>query len=349
MEGNPIGDVAEIVPGERAPMRIAMACAGTVPIPPVTYGNRAIYDLVTSLRKMGHTVELFNDRPPGVSITEYLANLPRAIRRFEPDAVHVNQSEVAIALGVLGPPFVHTPWAFEWYQKPHPGTWYGAVGNIRDRWALRLSDMIVAPTPDSRDKLAEFGFSPVLYIPSGVDTEKFKARNGGGDPRLALGIGIVDRRKRWELAAIALKGTGTRLRIVGPLRDPGYARELTALGAEIIGEVPEERLLEELDGCGFAVHPCDREGFAGAILQEMSFSKPVVVSAHSGHIRGTMASPSDEPGDVIRAIWEAAKIFRDYEDRLRSEGKRARESVEKNYSNEVVARQYVEVYRRYGA
>jgi glycosyltransferase involved in cell wall biosynthesis len=328
-------------------MRIAFPCSGTVPIPPLTYGNRAIYDLLLSLRKLGHTVELFNDRPAGLSVPSYLARLPHVVRRFDPDAVQVNQSEVAVALGILGIRFFNTPWAFEWYQNPHPGTWWGFKGNIRDRWALRLSDVIITPTPESHGRLTSYGFSPVVYIPQGVDTDKFKPSNGGGDPTLALGLGIVDRRKRWELAAKGLVGTGVRFRVVGPVRDPAYGAELKALGTEIIGEVPEERLLDELDGCGFVIHPSDREGFAAAILQAMAFKKPVIVSAHSAHVIGTIPAPTDEPADVTRTIRNNALVYARDASYLRRDGTIAREAVEKHYSNDAIARQYVEVYRRF--
>jgi glycosyltransferase involved in cell wall biosynthesis len=327
-------------------MRIALPFSGRVPIPPVKYGNRQPYEMLLEFQRLGHDVFLINDRN-GSSEWRYMAGLPRKIERLDPDVVHCHQAETAVALGLLGIPHIYTPWAVAFILE-RLRRWYQVSGMVRDRLALATAEMITAPTETIQEMLTERGYGPITHVPLSVDTEKFKARTDG-TPGLALGLGIIDRRKRWEIAVAGLRGTGARLRIVGPERDPAYGRELRQDGVEIVGEVSEERLLGELEECGFLVHPAAVEAFPGAVLQAMSFSRPVIAGAVCAHIPslGVEKAPSDRPGDVEKTIHETALMFAGDEARRKEYGRHNRRVVLADYSTEVVAKKYLEVYRRF--
>jgi len=275
-------------------MRVAFVAPGSENIPPTGYGGigRTIWELSEEMRRQGHDTFIFNLPPTGMSLRRYWLRLPKLLSRLDADVVHVHHQSPALRLGLLRQPFVFTPHLATWFETPI--TFWRRYSMTRDKLVFRLARVTTTMNTPFRDKLVIAGCGPVEYVPLGIDTNKWKAKTRG-NPLVALGIGIIGARKRWDLAARGVQGTGVEFRIVGPIRDPVIAARLQDMGVKLLGMVTEQRLLEELDRCGFVIHPSVAEILPGAVLQAMSFSRPVIVSSNQSYLPWVISSTTDEP------------------------------------------------------
>lgn len=329
-------------------MRILLVGPGRLPIPPPGYGGieRYLYEYGRALERAGHSVRILNGVRPGVYSRGWTfeRQLPHLLRSRTEEIVHAHVSRAGVVLGLAGIPFVYTTHNPDWFAprgSRHPG---GLEG---ERFAVRFAEATVAFSDRLRTRVEGVGWrrGPVLTIPLGVDTEQFRA-SGPGDPAVALGVGEVAPRKRWHLAARALHGSSVRLTVVGPIRDRAYASQLEALGSTLTGELTEEALLRAFDGAGVVVHPSDREALPGAVLQGLSFGRPVVGGATIASIEGVLAAPSDDPATVEAFIRGSVDRLGQDPSFRAAVGRRARESAEQNYAWGAIVRAHLTLYER---
>ncbi len=328
-------------------MRILLVGAGRLPIPPPGYGGmeRYIAEYAVALRRSGQTVRILNEIRPGVYTQGWTfeRHLPFLLRRHTEEVVHVNTSRTGVVLALAGVPFVYTTHNPYWFE---PRNALQRVLFENERFAVRYARASVAFTDRLRERMGRVRprRGPVVTIPLGVDTEKFRA-HGPGDPGRALGVGEVSERKRWHVAARALQGSPVRLTIVGPIRDPVYAATLRGLGAELAGEVPEAELLAAFDASGMLVHPSEKEALPGVVLQAMAFGRPVIGGHAIASIDGVLAAPSEDEATAIAFIRQWAGRFNGDERLRREEGARARRSAEANYSWGRIVEHHLALYR----
>lgn len=337
---------------DRYLMRVVLVGTGRRPIPPTGYGGieRMIAGLADGLRQAGEDVTILNSFRSDRYSTGWAfeRRLPWLLRRRQFDIVHVSTSRAALALGLCGIPYVfstHTP---RWLD-PRQGDFLQRTLFEQERLAVRLAEVTIAPSGEPLRAAVDAvrgRRGPVVRIPVGVDTARFQARTDGV-AHCTLGVGVVERRKQWHLAAEAIAGTPMRLTVVGPIRETDYAEELRRAGVQLRGEIPEEELLAEYERAQIVFHPSRSEtGMAGAPLQAMAFSRPVLGGPAINSIEGALTCESNESGPLRHFLTDWSTRL-DADERLRHEiGAKSRAAVETHYSWSTIAAAHESVYRQ---
>ncbi len=336
-------------------MRIVLVGTGVLPIPPTGYGGveRTIAELAEALGRSGHVVSIVNEVRRGRSLDEYWFSLglPKKLSREAYDVVHASTPVVANRLGGARIPYVYTTHSRHWFERD---SWRARWGYFLERRAVRRATVPIALTDRLRREIASRVPSvarSLAVIPIGVDVEKFRPEWSARTGRTALGVGVVRPFKRWELAARALKGTGFRLRLIGPTPDPDYATRVRAEGdhVEILGEVPETELRRALAEGDLLLHPSRVELLAGAVLQGLSSGLPVLGAAPVADLvePGTGACAPDRATDeeIVAFLRSQVVAYAADPGRLRTEGTAARQVAERRFSWERVAEAHVALYR----
>ena len=330
---------------------------GMRPIPPTGYGGveRTIAEFAAALRAAGDDVRIVHEPHPGrLGEIRFAGHLARYRSILEGGIVHAHTPIVADRLARLQLPFTYTTHSRHWFVRTG---WAERRGYHLEQAAVRHAAASVAVTDRVRDAiLASIDpppAGPVVTIPLGVDLERFHPRSPGGQPETVLGVGAVLPIKRWHLAAGALRGTGITMRLAGPVLDAAYARTVQAAGpVQLLGEVPDERLVEEYERAGCLVHPSSVELFPGVVAQAMACGRPVVgseaIAAVADAPRAAVVLP-DRPDDELRAAYrtEISRLLAD-EPRRIAMGQAARASAEERFRWKSVVLAHHELYRRVG-
>ena len=184
------------------------------------------------------------------------------------------------------------------FEHPEARTWIPARSLLRYRVTIgasaRRASVVLAPTEYTRQELlARYRLKPdrVLVAPLALDHEltwttapRPRARSYSS----VLCVGTVLPRKNLPVvadavAALRSHGDDVRLRLVGPLRDPGkpdVERMRAVLGSalEVVGEVGVEQLRQEYAEADVLAFPSRFEGFGFPLLEAMAAGTPVVCS-----------------------------------------------------------------------
>ena len=327
-------------------MKVILIGTGRRPIPPTGYGGieRTIAELANALRAAGAEVEVVNRSRLDRFTTGWAFEraLPRLLRERRGDVVHAHTSRAALMLGLIGRPYVYTTHTPHWLYRQN---WAQRMLFQRERQAVRGAEASIALTDPFRRVLEGVGGrrGPVVTIPIGVDTARFRP-TGPPEPHRVLGVGTIEPRKRWHLAARAVRESGIRLRLVGPLRDPEYARRLVGEGAVLLGEVTDDVLRDEFARSLCVVHPSESEVLPGAVLQAMASGRVVVGGPAISSIPGTLhgvANGTSQVEDYLRATVQ--ELDHDPE-RARLLGMAARAIVERDYTWSAVAKAHIDLY-----
>ncbi len=335
-------------------MRILLVGTGVQPIPPTGYGGveRTIAEFSDALRRAGEEVTVVNEVRRGRSLDEYwfALGLPRLLRDLEFDVLHASTPVVANRLALAGVPYVYTTHSRHWFER---------VG-LRQRfgfWLERRAVRRAAATVALTERLASEvrrrtgGRGRLEVIPIGVDTERFRPRWDRRTGNRVLGVGVVRPFKRWELAAAALRGTGTRLTIAGPIPDPEYAARVRAAGegVELAGEVDQTRLEELYGESDLLVHPSRVELLPGAVLQGLAAGLPVVgceviASLLEPGVTGFATAPNAGEPAIVDGLREAFRLLLGDPSRRRAMGEAARASAVSRFSWATVVERHRALY-----
>lgn len=329
-------------------MRIAITCLGKIPIPPPGtpvpgYGGleRFIQCLRENYLAQGHEVKLFEAMrfPHGKFL---MLNMMRAINEWHPDIVQSDETHCNSTLGLLShsQPIVatvHNTFFDELFRTGGYITYRNAADNI---FGYLLVDRVVVHTPRLQRVLRRYGIFRTQCIPYSVDTSLF-APQPTGDPKVAIGLGLVTPRKAWERAAAATEGTGVTFRIIGPIPadQQAYADSLRAQGVELLGELSNARLREEVRKAGFFLHPATSEaGTATAVIEALSMRRVVVAASIHEGVKGLWTADTIE--GMRQAIWRLSRE----PDLLDSLNERARQIAVTEYSAPVMASRYLTLF-----
>lgn len=331
-------------------MRVLLVGTGRRPIPPPAYGSieLLIAEYANALTSAGEQVDIVNQFRPDryTSGWAFERRLPMLLRHRPRDIVHVHTSRAALMLGMAGVPYVFTTHTARWLDPKGSNFLQNALFE-RERFAVRFALATVVETEALRQVVSRVRGrrGPVVMIPCGTDVHKFKARTEG-IPHRVLGVGVIERRKRWHLAAEAFEGTGIHFTVAGPLREMDYVAELRAAHVDLQGEISDAALLEEFEKASFFVHPSRSEvGMARAPLQAMSFSRPVIGGPAIGGMPGVIVCPSDRD-EEMRAFIRKWGVALDTDPAFRREqAAKARAIAEKENSWEAVAQAHLTLYR----
>jgi glycosyltransferase involved in cell wall biosynthesis len=337
-------------------VRVLLVGTGVQSIPPTGYGGveRTIAELANALRAAGDDPIVVNRVRSGRTTDEYWFawELPRRLRAESFDVIHASTPVVAQRLAFAHTPFVYTSHSRHWFE----------CRGARERWglylerrAVRKAAQAIALTQTLAGRIGETvaASPPLEVVPIGVDVDRFQADGSRRTGRRALGVGIVRPFKRWELAARALRGTGITLRIAGPTPDPEYAELVRRAGdgVELLGEVSDPRLRELYSESDLLLHPSRVELLAGAVLQGLSASLPVlgarpVADLVDDGVTGAIA-PADATAEELTQFWNRwALRLRDDEGLRRLMGDAGRRVAETRYSWAAVAAAHQRIYRR---
>lgn len=336
-------------------MRVVIAGTGVHAIPPSGYGGveRTLAELARALRAEGTEVLVLNTVRRGRSIDEYrfAADLPRRIRQAPDAVVHASTPAVANRLALARIPYVYTTHSRHWYLR------HGArerFGFWLERRAVARSAATIALTESvHRTVLRALGSRvPGRFptIPIGVDLERFRPSPIPRGDQL-LGVGVVARIKRWELAAEAARATGTEFILIGPQPDRSYAEELRAMGPHVTlrGEVADDELARAYADCDLLLHPSAVELLPGVVLQALASGRPVLgAEPLEGLVRpgatGYLSPPGADRAGIVAALTAGVAELRDdraLADRL---GVEARRDAETRFAWPTVARAHLALY-----
>lgn len=337
-------------------MRVVLIGAGVQPIPPTGYGavERILADLATALEAAGHQVVVVNRVRTRRMRDEYPFSweLPGLLRDLSYDVLHAHTPVVANRLSVAGLPYVYTSHSRHWfYRSQLSHRW----GYFLERRAVRRSAAVIALTPRLARTMAAVvrpPLPPVSVIPFGVDAAKFRPDWSRRTGSSALGVGVVLPFKRWDLAAAALRGTGVRLRIAGPMPSPEYAVAVRRAGdaVELLGEVAEDELRALYAESDFLVHPSSVEVLSATVLEALAAGLPVlggpaVDGVVTPEVDGWSLPDVDTPA-FVQGIRDRATWLRSHDDDRRRMGEAARSTAEGRYSWPAIVAQHVAVYEQ---
>jgi glycosyltransferase involved in cell wall biosynthesis len=207
-----------------------------------------------------------------------------------------------------------------------------------------------------------FAGTPVRVVPNGIDTRVFKPLDKGFC-RDALGLpqdrhlilfgafgAVTDANKGFDLFAAALArlpneigGKPWTLVVFGAHRPP--ARLPPEIDSRFLGTIADDVALALLySAADVMVVPSRQENLPNTVMEAMACGTPAVAFRTGGipdlidqQDNGYLAEPFETP-DLARGI--AWCLSREAEP-----GRRARAKVEQRFAIEVVARQYVDIYR----
>ena len=286
--------------------------------------------------------------------------LAKAMHAFRPEIVHIDEE-----------PYNLAAWqAFHHAKRRGAKTLFASWQNLRrrypppfswgERWLLRGVDYALAGTEGSAAVWRAKGYrGPLAIIPQfGVDTQRFRpAAAPGGRPFTIGYVGRLIAAKGVDLllrAAADLEGDW-RLRVVGGGPERAALAALAAgLGiaerVEFTPQLPSDEMPAVYHSLDVLVLPSRRtarwqEQF-GRVLTEAMAGAVAVVGAESGAIPGVIGGAGllFPEGDVAALTEQLRRLRAD--ERWRAElAERGRQRVAEHFTQEIVARKLVAVYR----
>jgi glycosyltransferase involved in cell wall biosynthesis len=339
-------------------VRVVLLGTGVRPIPPTGYGGveRTIAEYARALQAAGHEVAIIQVDGHGRSLDEYFfaRQLKSLLAGQSYDVLHASTPVVANRLRLLGRPYVYTTHSRHWFERhsltQHWGFWL-------ERRAVRHAVHTIALTPVVREAIVrQVGptvSDRVTVIPIGVDLERLRPPMSAPDPSVALGVGVLNRIKRWELAAAATRGTGVQLRLSGPIADRAYAQELRMGNphVQLLGEGSEADLPGVFQSSSFLIHPSRVELLSGAVLQALASGLPVIGAAPlRGVLRenetGWTCDPGASDSVIVGQMRTHVEALRDDPELRQRMSLAARASAEQEFDWRRVAERHVALYHQ---
>ena len=263
--------------------------------------------------------------------------IEKAVRRAEPDMVHLMNSGLSPFIAGLGCKCVITVHGKDFFRP-----WL--CGTEEMRAGIRQANAVIAVSGLTRRRLLKEGVRATV-IHHGINPGKFTSRVKGGCRILTVARVSPNKNIETVIGAVArllAENPGIVYDVVGPVADPRYARFLHELTerhgltrqVRFLGAVPERHLAACYEASDVFVLvsrelPGDFEGFGISALEAMARGLPVVISRGSGMEefigRGGIAVP---PEDVRRLATALLAILSDSEKR-RKMGAAARRIAER--------------------
>jgi glycosyltransferase involved in cell wall biosynthesis len=249
----------------------------------------------------------------GSSARRLVVDLPRHVRRLRSSVVLAQYTLPVVR--IPGVAVVHDVS----FVLPESRAWIPPSTLARLRLSIGISvrraRFVIVPTDYTRDQLlSHYPVDPdrVLLAPLALDpglATALEGRRTPSDVPRVLCVGTVLPRKNLPVVAEAVarlrkRGTDVRLRLVGPVREPGEAdlQRMTALlgdALEVVGAVSPAELVDEYKSAHVLAYPSLHEGFGLPLLEGMAAGLPVVSSDATclPEVAGDAAALVD-PGDA---------------------------------------------------
>ncbi|MEE8602514.1 glycosyltransferase [Euzebya tangerina] len=295
-------DVRVIAPHDVGLTEVGMV--GGVPVRRVRYADEAHETL--AYRGEMHRIAT---RPPfgppllGAFVTELAASLRRAVRRWQPDVLHVHWwmpgAVITRLAGVRLPTVVHLHGTDVGVIESRP--WLAPLA----RWALDGVDRIEVVSTSLAERAAgAIGVVVDGLNPMPVDTERLVPSEHvvSLDVPVILAVGRLVPEKGFAdlISAAAGLDREVRVRIVGEGPDATRLRRLAAdldVALELPGSVTPAEVVDEYTAADVVVQPSHGEGF-GLVAAEAAMLGRPLVATDSGGVRdllerGLLVRPGD--------------------------------------------------------
>jgi glycosyltransferase involved in cell wall biosynthesis len=234
--------------------------------------------------------------PEGADFARAMTQLKAVSRRVEPDLVHVNGYREAqadwSAPVVVG---AHSC-VGSWWRACRPGEqpderWLPYTAKVRE--GLALTDDWVSPTAAFRDEIQRLYNPPTRgrVIWNGLPLSSAKAKK---EPFILAAGRMWDEAKNIPALAAAAPGLPWPVRVAGPLRSSG-AEVQSIPGVELLGELPRDDLLTQMQRAAIFVSPALYEPFGLTVLEAAASGCALVLS--------------DIP--TFHELWDDAAVFVD--------------------------------------
>lgn len=340
-------------------LRILLTADAELPVPPRLYGGieRILDALVRAFMARGHEVGLVAHRDSTSPATAFypwatdsslgLANaranapvLRRAVRDFRPDVVH-SHSRLLWLLGLAADP---TPKVMSYQREPTGRT---------IRWSRRLHGRRLVFTGIS-DYISNAGRArgggDWTTVPNFVDASAYTFQPSVPDDAPLVFLSRIEAIKGCHTAIAIAKGSGRRLLIAGNHYEEGEAGaywrerilpELGRNGIEYVGPVDDAQKNTLLGQAAAMVVPIEWNEPFGIVFAESLACGTPVISCPRGALP-EIVTPG-EHGFLITRLEEGLEAVA----RLGTLDRAAcRAQVERKYSADVVAGQFLALYRR---
>jgi glycosyltransferase involved in cell wall biosynthesis len=244
------------------------------------------------------------------------------------------------------------------------------LGDFQLRHLIKQMEVLVANSKAGGEEFNDIGFpeSQIEYIPNGVNLPQDRKANYGQmkrvitTSRLSKEKGIDILLRAW--ARVMRKEKGLKLIILG---DGFLERELKSL-SESLGVMESvafmgmiQNVMEYVKNADLFVLPSRTEGLSNALLEAMSCGLPCIATNVGGNIeliaeddqkkimpgefyiakKGLLVNPED-----VEGISEAMLYLIRNGMKREELGNQARLSIQQNYSIDLIADNYIELYER---
>lgn len=208
-----------------------------LPIPCKNWGGieRVVYRHACELRKLGHSVDILNDRGPAK--LQYFDNWK------DYDVIHVHQEWCFDELKSRGANFIFTSHMSSWQRN------WVTVGKL-----LRNCTMAM-PFELMGDKLEDEGFDGFWSIWNGADDALFKP--GEKEPGLCLAVGKDEARKKFADVIAQVQGSSEFKKLI--LVGPGNEKYAAENKVEVMPNLPEEEIAALMGKAEYFFHLAEEE------------------------------------------------------------------------------------------
>jgi len=314
--------------------------------------------------------EMFNVRGlRRLSLYIYLLTLSLYLikRRSEYDLIHCHSAMFGAAVAVLTGKWLHRTTLV---RAMASGAWgdvkrmHGARNMLGTRWMLsklKNADCLVALNKEVVTELIATGVNSerIVCLPNGVETERIKSKTDykivGGvrvtfvgrlHPQKGVDVLLSAFKKAQENQPqlswrLTLVGEGELCSILEALAQQLAIKQMVRFLGQVTDPFP---ILSQSD---IFVLPSMSEGMSNALLEAMAHGLPCIATDIAGNNQvithnenGLLVQPDDD--DLAAAIVSLA-LSRDLRERL---GRKAAQTVKKNYALDNVADQYIALYTR---
>jgi len=327
------------------------------------YAGMETYEIVRGVPV--HRIAVFGPKP--VASLLYTAGSLKALTTYRPHLIHAHELLSPTTTALAAKRLLRLPVVAKVLRG-------GALGDIaklnqkstgkRRMVAMsRQVDAFVVISHEIDLELREVGVpdSRRVFIPNGVDTQRFQPMEDKRSIRIALGLpndnlivlygGRLVPEKRvatlvesWPV--IRARFPDALLVIAGSGEEEDRLKAAAQTGVRLVGAV--DNVVPYLQAADVFVLPSATEGLSNALLEAMAAGLPVVATAVGGapdlidHQQNGWLIVPDDP----QALQDGIMALLANEDLRHGFGERARERVEQHYSLDATANRLGELYRR---
>ena len=269
----------------------------------------------------------------------------KIIRELKPDVIHSHAMDIGFIMS----------FACRRYNIPIINTCHGGIFSISDRdkkrsfierYLIKKAKFKIITTPNKRDlELAKNKYKNVIYVPNGVDLDKFKniTHKPNKIPKI-LFVGRIDRLKGLDYLIDSAKilqdkKINFEIELVGDGKDMEMYKEKVKemnLNKKIkfLGRKSQEETLKYYKNADIFVLPSLDEAFPMTLLESWAASLPVIITNVGGISKicknktNAIIIPPKNPKEIAEAMLTLIKS-KGLRDKLGENGKK---EVEKNYT-----------------